>query len=388
MTHAVAVDPRGPLPALLDRPATGSVVRVPAPTGDEVWLVTGYQLGRQVLTDPRFSRVAAARPEAPKVNTANPAPTSMMSMDGAEHARLRRLVAGAFSPRRVAALAPEVQRMVDRLLDDLAAEDPPADLISWYAAPLPIAVISTLLGIPAEDRIRVQTWAGVLFDFTASTPAEKARRGFALFEYMSKLIERKRRACSDDLICALIPAYDSGAITRTELIDLVLAVLTAGYETTVGQIGLSVLAVLLDPEPRVQLCGAESAAAVVEEYLRLSPATPMTFPRVATVDVRLHGVTIRAGDAVVVSVLHSNRDPAVFPQPDRLLRQGRPTQHLTFGHGAHFCLGAGLARLQIEVAVRTLLRRFPHLRLADMPHPVGWHEGMSTRALSHLMVTW
>jgi cytochrome P450 len=365
----------GPLPPLLDQGVDAPVVRVRAPTGDEVWLVADHRLGRAVLSDPRFSRAAAALPGAPRINSVNPAPSSMMSMDGADHARLRRLVAGAFAPRRMATLAPRIQRRVDDLLDAMTAAGSPADLVAGFAAPLPVAVISDLLGIPDADLPAVRSWAGVLFDLTASTPTEKARRGFELFGYMSRLVDRKRTEPADDLLGDLTAAHDTGTLSRVELIDLALAMLTAGYETTVGQIGLSVLTLLSDPASRP--AGDErSVAAAVEEYLRVVPATPMTFTRVARRDVPLGEVTVRAGEAVVVSLLHANHDPA------------RTSAHLTFGHGPHFCLGAGLARLQVTVALGTLLRRLPGLRLAPGPDAVGWAEGLATRSLTRLVVHW
>src|SRR5262249_41405817 len=157
---------------------------------------------------------------------------------------------------------------------------------------------------PVEDRGLVQEWAGVLFDITASTPREKARRGFALFAYMAKLVRCKTG--SDDLLGELVAAHEAGALTETELIDLALAILTAGYETTVGQLGMSVLALLHDPQARdAFLCG-QTPAGLLEEYLRLTPATPMSFPRVAVEEVELGGVRIEAGQAVVVSLLHAN----------------------------------------------------------------------------------
>jgi cytochrome P450 len=381
------------LPKLLEDAGGGPVTRVRAATGDAVWQVADYGLARQVLADRRFSRVAAVRPGAPLINTINPSASSMMSMDGAGHARLRRLVAGAFGPQRIAALAPDIQRLVDDLLDELGAAGPPADLIASFAAPLPVAVIGTLLGMPVEDRTSVQEWAGVLFDVTASTPRDKARRGFSLFAYMSQLVgsrlaDRMRLDRGDDLIGSLIAAYDSGELSRTELVDLALAVLTAGYETTVGQLGLSALSLLRNPEQVAALQQPGSAAAVIEEYLRLTPATPMTFPRVASEDVDLGGVTIRAGDAVVVSVLHSNLDGAVFADPARLVPAGRAAAHLTFGYGPHFCLGARLARLQLNLALPALVRRMPGLRLADDAAAVGWCEGLAVRGLTRLLVTW
>jgi cytochrome P450 len=376
----------GALPALLAQAGAGPATRVRTPAGDEVWLVTDYRSARTVLTDPRFSRAAAARPDAPQLNTANPAPTSIMSMDGADHARLRRVVADAFSPRRVAALAPDITRRVGQLLDELVAAGPPADLIARYAGPLPVAVITTLLGVPEADRDRVREWAGVLFDLSVGTEADKARRGYALFAYMSELIDRKRAEPADDLLSTLIAAAEAGTISQVELVDLALAVLTAGYETTVAQIGLSVLSYLRERTP--ELLADDASAAVIEEQLRLVPSTPMTFTRVAVVDVPLGDVTIRAGEAVVASLVHANADPSIFPDPQRLCPTGRGSAHLTFGAGAHYCLGAGLARLQLRIAVPSLLRRLPGLRLADVAEPVTWYEGLATCGLTRLVVTW
>jgi cytochrome P450 len=384
---AVAPDHLGPLPEFLRHGGSGAVVRVRTPTGDRLWVVGDYALGRLVLTDPRFSRAAAAKPHAPTFTTANPAPTSVMSMDGADHARLRRLVAGAFTPRRVAALTPLVEQLAGELLDRIEVAGPPVDLVASFAAPLPFAVVCLMLGIPPEDREQFHDWVGVLFDVTASTPQEKARRSFALFTYMSGLVDRKRAEPADDVLCALIRAHDAGALSRTELVDLGLALLTAGYETTVGQISLSVLSLLLEPALRDDLVAGGVSAAAVEELLRITPATPLSFPRVAVQDVELAGVRIAAGDGVVVSLLHGNRDRAVFPAPERFDPAARSAAHLTFGHGTHYCLGAPLARLQVRLALDALLRRLPKLALADAD-AVGWKDGLAMRGLSRLSVTW
>lgn len=295
MTLAVALDQFGPLPGFLRGDVQGPVTWVRMPTGDEMWLVSDYALGRLVLTDPRFSRAAAARPEAPKFNTANPAPSSIMSMDGDEHARLRRLVNGAFTARRVTGLTSYIEQLTDQLLAALAEAGPPADLIASFATPLPLAVVTTLLGVPVEDRELFQSRVEMLFDISMSTPLEKAQHGMALVDYMSTLIERKRQRPEDDLLCALIEARDGGALSQTELVDLGLALLMAGYETTVGQIGLSVLWYLTDPALRARLDGGDVPPAIVEELIRLTPAAPVSFPRVALEDVQLGDVTIRAG---------------------------------------------------------------------------------------------
>lgn len=385
MTTTAPADPLGPVPSLVALLDPAPVVRVGASTGDEVWVVTDPRLARTVLADPRFSRVAAAAPGAPRVNTANPAPSSMMSMDGAAHARLRRLVSGPFGPRRVEAMAPRLRELVDALLDTMIAVGPPADLVTSLAVPLPVEVIGTLLGIPQRDRAQVQQWAGVLFDVTATTDREKASRAFRLYAYMSGLIDRRREEPGDDLLSNLIVAHDSGQLSRAELVDLALAVLTAGYETTVGQLGLCVLAHLLDPQPLGAAPDETRVAAAVEAHLRLFPATPMTFPRVAVVDVALGPVTVRAGEAVVVSLLHANRGPARHDPP---ADSGRAA-HLTFGHGAHYCLGAALARTQLRIALHRLLHRLPGLRLADHdPDAVRWCTGLATRGPARLLVTW
>jgi cytochrome P450 len=355
----------GPLPDFLRvNTSTTTGVPVTSPTGDTIWLVTGYAAGRRVLTDPRFSRAAACLPGAPRMNTVNPAPTSVMSRDGDDHARLRELVAGAFAPRRMAALEPRVRALAEACLDDLEAAGPPADLVATLALPLPLAVAGALLGLPDGDRDTVRGFASVLFELSASSAADKARRGFEMYAYMSRLLDRKRDEPGEDVLTDLVRALDAGGLSRAEAIDLALALLTAGYETTVGQIGLSVLALL------------RGHRASIEEYLRLTPSTPATFTRVALSDVDLGGgVLVRAGEAVVVSLLHANRDP------DR-------KAHLTFGAGAHYCLGASLARLQLRTALEALARRFPGLRLATGTGAVAWHEGFITRGLNRLMVSW
>jgi cytochrome P450 len=377
----------GPRPEFLTPGQPGRVVGVRTPLGASMWLVRGYELARQILSDPRFSRAAAVRPEAPKVTTANPAANSVMSLDGADHARLRRLAARAFTPRRVAALTPSVERVVVELLDRLAEAGPPADLVAGYAGPLPLAVLSTLLGIPRKDHDLFATWVDVLFDVTASDDHEKLWRRVALVDYMSDLIERKRREPGQDLLSTLVDAQGRGELSKAELINLGVALLTAGYQTTVAQIGLSALVLLLDRASREAMQDG-GIAPVVEELLRLTPSTPVAFPRVAVEDVELDGTTIRAGEAVIVSILDSNRDAAVFDHPDQLTPGGQPAAHLTFGHGPHYCLGAPLARIQLVTALHRLFRRFPGLQLADDEAAVMWQDGLATRGLSRLEVSW
>jgi cytochrome P450 len=378
----------GPLPAFLAAEGTG-VVPIVTPVGDKMWLVRDHALGRLVLTDKRFSRAEATRPQAPRFNDAQPAADAMMSMDGADHARLRRVVSGAFSTHRVAAMAPLVERLTDEYLDALAAAGPGADLVAGLATPLPLAVLCSVVGIPPEDGDLFRDRVEVLFDISASTPQEKSRRRIELVDYMGDLIEQKRRRADDDLLTALIAAHDRGQLSLGELLTLGLTLLMAGYETTVGQIGLSVLALLSDPAALAELRGDPALVEpAVEELLRLTPATPLSFPRVAVEPVRLGTVTVEAGEAVVVSLLHGNRDDEIWPRPEHLHLQGRDAVHLTFGHGVHRCLGAPLARLQLRIVLDRLLRRFPQLRLATGPDAVVWKSGLSIRGLVRLRVDW
>lgn len=403
-----AFDRLGPLPEFLaDNQADADVGPIVTPMGDKMWLVRDYALARQVLTDQRFSRAEAVKPQAPRFNDAQPAPDAMMSMDGADHARLRRIVSGAFSTGRIAAMAPAVERLADEHLDRLAAAGPGTDLIEAVATPLPLAVLCSMLGIPPEDGGVFRDWVEVLFDIAASTPREKSRRRIELVDYMGDLIDQKRQRAADgapdeDLLTALIAAHDQGQLSMGELLTLGLTLLMAGYETTVGQLGLSVLALLEDRTAYENLrANPDLLDATVEELLRLTPATPMSFPRVAAEPVQLGTVTIQTGEAVVVSLLHGNRDTHVWSEPSAICPHA-PTQaqghghaatgnsavHLTFGHGVHRCLGAPLARLQLRIVLDRLLRRFPDLHIAPGPESVLWKEGLSIRGLARLHVTW
>jgi cytochrome P450 len=384
----MSVDQLGPLPEFLG-PVADDVVRIVAPTGDKMWLVRDYALGRLVLADRRFSRADAVGRNAPKFNDAQPVPDSMMSMDGAEHNRLRRVVTGAFTNRRIAGLAPYIERLADEHLEAVAAAGPGADLVDGLANPLPLAVLCTLLGVPPGDGERFRDWVEVLFDISASSPREKSRRRLELVGYMTELVESKVAEPRDDLLTALVAAQERGELSRGELLTLGLTLLMAGYETTVGQIGLSVLSLLADPVAYEQLrAQPDRLGPAVEELLRLTPSTPLSFPRVAVEPVTLGSVTIQAGEAVLVALLHGNRDGKVFAEPERLALDGRDTVHLTFGHGVHRCLGAPLARLQVRIVLERMLVRFPTLRLAAVPEPVTWKDGLATRGLSRLLVEW
>jgi cytochrome P450 len=348
-----------------------------APNGVGMWVVSDYRLARQVLADRRFGRVAAAQPDAPKVGVSNPAPDSIINVDGAEHARLRRLVAGAFTERRIADLQPFIEGLAADLLDKMAGRGAPADLISGLAAPLPLEVLCHLVGIPLADREIFHPLVGVLFDLTGDIGANRARtRG--LTRYMADLVGQKRREPADDLLSALIKVRDhEDRLSDRELVHLCLSLLMAGYETTTDQIALSVLSMLHDPALADDLrADPARVPAAVEDLLRLSSAAYMTFPRMTTETVRLEGATIEPGQPVVVFLLAVNR-----ATPDA-------SPHTAFGHGIHRCVGAPLARLQLVTVIPALLRRFPALALAADPDELSWKSGLAVRGLKELRVSW
>ncbi|SDM58180.1 cytochrome P450 [Allokutzneria albata] len=369
----------GPLPPFIDLGAEPGIREVDTPTGDRMWLVSDYELAKDVLRDTRFSRVEAVRPDAPKVAHAAPSPESMTSMDGPEHARLRRVVAAAFSQRRVATMAPFVTGLTERLLDRMQERGAPVDFATEFATPLPLGVLSELLGIPEGDREQFSSWVDVLFDLTVTDSADTRSKRIRLVSYMSRLINAKRREPGAGLISELIQVKDAGdVLSERELVHMGLTLLMAGYESTAGQIALTVTELLRRPERyRALVADPGLAPSLAEEFLRTNPAAAINFPRVASEDVKVGDVVVEKGQGVVVSLMEANRDPlaASFQQ------------HLAFGYGVHRCLGRHLARLQLATALRGLARRFPGLSLAP-GEPIEWKSVMGARGMSRLSLVW
>lgn len=359
--------------------------------GHQLWLALGYDVVRQVLADPRFSREAAARPGSPMTNQAGVNPELLASMDPPRHTRIRRLMGAAFSVRMVTRLQPRVRQLVDGLLDELAVTDQPADLVRILAEPLPIMVICELLGVPDRDRAQIRAWGGRLIAETAYTPAEIAEARQQINAYLTELIAAKREDPDDALITTLINVNDDGSyLSPTELISNIQLLLVTGHETAVGQIGNALFTLLQHPDQAALLVERpDLIPQATDELLRYSWLTPSTLPRVATEDVPLGGVVIRAGEAVIPMISVANRDPDAFPDPNRfdITRTG-PAPHVAFGHGPHFCLGVQLAQLQLQTLLGALFTRFPTLAPAVDLADLEWKAGLSVRALRALPVTW
>lgn len=371
------------------------VHRTSGPMGGDIWLITGYEQARVALTDSRLSKSSRHAPawmsEIGLVkDDEGPVGINMLSSDPPDHTRLRKLVSKAFTRRRIDHLRPRVQEITETLLDGMAEQDE-VDLIEALAFPLSIIVICELLGVPAQDRDDFRAWSQAL-----STPPltpegyELMRQGRAGIEgYVADLISRTRssidltRTVADqpDLVSALVAAADEhDRLSERELLGTIELLLVAGHETTVNLIGNGVLALLRHPD-QLELLRAkpELLPGAIEELLRYDGPVERATPRYATEDVEIGGVRIPAGSTVSVVLASAGHDPSRTPDADTLDITRTDHGSLAFGHGIHYCLGAPLARLEGEIAIGTLLRRFPNLALAARPEDLHWRTGGPTR---------
>ncbi|MFE3854211.1 cytochrome P450 [Streptomyces griseorubiginosus] len=387
-----------PADGLLDHPYdvyrrlrdTAPVHRIAGPDGTPAWIVTRYEDVRAALADPRLSldkRHATAGTykgfALPPALDAN-----LLNMDPPDHTRIRRLVGRAFTPRRIEALRTPIRRTADRLLDALG-DHGTTDLIASYAAPLPITVICDLLGVPDEHRMDFRVWTDTLVaPDPAAGPGAAKEAVVAMLGYFTRLLADKRRAPADDLLSDLIAVRDEGdRLSEDELMSLAFLILFAGYENTVQLIGNALLALFQHPEQLAALRrDPAQLPAAVEEFLRYEGPALLAIRRFPVEDVTIGGVTVPAGETVWVSPSAANRDPARFPDPDRLDLTRDASGHLSLGHGIHYCLGAPLARAETEIALTALLERFPDLTLTD-PAP-RWRTSLRARGLLALPVSY
>ena len=365
------------------------VREVDLPEGGTTWLVTRYADVRAAFTDPRLAKDwrATLPPEqrADMPGLPGSGGHMMILKDPPEHDRLRRLVVKAFTVRRVQALRPRVVEIATALLDGL---DPAStvDLVASFAVPLPMAVICELLGVPLADRADFGRWSNVMVDEGAD--AAKFEAMSELEAYLRDLVAAKRTTPDDALVSGLAEASDSGDhLSDDEVVAMAMLLLIAGHETTANLVANSVYALLGDPTLRDRLAGsADAMPAAVEELLRWGSPVANAPVYFAADDLEISGVTIPRGSMVTLSLAAANRDPARFDEPE-LYEPGRETAgHLAFGHGIHFCLGASLARLEGEVALSTLLARFPQLEAAVDTTTLTYRRSVLVHALRELPV--
>ncbi|MFI6306642.1 cytochrome P450 [Amycolatopsis thailandensis] len=341
------------------------VSRVHLATGEDAWLVTRHDDIRTLLTDPRFRVWLPGVP-------ASDAGALLFTMNGPEHARLRRIAGKALTPRRVEFLRPRVEALAEDLVAKLITQGPPAEILDGFAVPFALSVLNELLGVPPSARDDLRNWAdGMLAVFTAPSYEEMTEAARKLGDYLAELVEAKRRAPGEDLLTGLLQARDDGdALKPDEVTQLAFAILLGGYVPPANALAQIVLRLAAEPElPR----DPATMPALVEEFLRQDQGSAADQGRVAIEDADVGGVPIRAGEFVLAALRAGNHDPRRFPEPaltDSLRTQG----HLTFGHGPHHCLGAALARLQLRTGVAALLAAAPGLRLAVPFEEIAWRR--------------
>ncbi|MEU3302580.1 MULTISPECIES: cytochrome P450 family protein [unclassified Streptomyces] len=372
-----------PFPLFRQLREEGPVRRAVIAGGLEAWLVTRYEDGLAALSDPRLSSDVrdASDPRLMQqlpVTERESMLSNMLRTDPPDHTRLRRLVSKAFTARRVGELRPRVQEITDRLLDDVVAAGR-AELVADFALPLPVTVISELLGVPVEDRHDFQRWTDDMLLRRAEMPDPAVVNAAweQMRSYLTKLLEAKRARPGDDLLSALITARDEEQrLNEDELIAMSFLLLVAGYITTVNLIGGGIAALLAHPDQLALLRDdPELLPGAIEEFLRYDGPVSPGIARFAREEVEIAGVTVPPGATVLIASAIADRDPARFADPDRLDITRRDNAHLAFGHGIHYCLGAPLARLEGQVAIGTALRRLPGLALAVPPGELRWRPG-------------
>ncbi|MEU9175544.1 cytochrome P450 [Streptomyces sp. NPDC048550] len=372
-----------PFPLYRQLREDGPVRRTVIAGGLEAWLVTRYEDGLAALSDSRLSsdvrdasdtRILRQLPATERESMLS----NMLRSDPPDHTRLRRLVSKAFTAHRVAGMRPRIQAITDRLLDAVVPAGR-AELVADFALPLPVAVISELLGVPVDERHDFQHWTDRMIrrgpelpDPAVVNEAWQHMRG-----YVTELIRDKRAHPGDDLLSALVTARDEEAqLTEDELVAMVFLLLAAGYITTVNLIGGGIAMLLAHPGQLDLLrSDPELLPGAIEEFLRYDGPVSPGIARFAREDVEIAGVTIPRGATVLIGSAVADRDPARFPDPDRLDITRQDNAHLGFGHGIHYCLGAPLARLEGQIAIGTALRRLPGLALAVPPDEISWRPG-------------
>ncbi|GLW58792.1 cytochrome P450 [Kitasatospora phosalacinea] len=365
---------------------------VQLPYGEPSWLATRYADVKLVLADPRFSRELAQGLDQPRLRRELTS-DGIMGMDPPDHTRLRKLVNKAFTARRVEQMRADIKARCTALIDAMIEKGQPADLVEDMARPLPVSVICDLLGVPYSDHQIFRKWTEGLTNDSTMNGDVLEEIGSELGEYMSALIAKRREEPTDDLLGALVYARDDGdKLTEDELISISgPGLLTGGVETVSSGLPNFVFTLLTDFPDQLALLRSrpELLSSAVEELLRYVPInTAAMFARYATEDVRFGDVVVRAGDPVLTALAAANRDPEVFEDPERFDITRRVNPHMTFGHGPHHCIGAALARLELQESLAALLERFPDLHLVGGRESVQWQFGVIVRGPVSMPVGW
>ncbi|MFG2965581.1 cytochrome P450 [Streptomyces sp. NPDC048288] len=383
--------PFDPPPALTAAQEEGPLTKVRLWDGKDYWLLTRYADQRALLLDPRLS-ADLTRPgyplQMPVTDGGNTA--SFIMMDDPEHARLRRMVTAPFAIKRVDAMRPAVQKIVDDLIDEMLAGPNPVDLVEAFALPVPSLVICALLGVPYDDHDFFQENSRLLISRDTTVEDRTAAHG-RLAEYLDRLMGEKMERPADDLFSGLVARVRAGELTRLGAAQMGVLLLLAGHETTANMIALGTLALLEHPEQLALLRDTDDPAAIagaVEELLRYLSIVHSGRRRAVLDDIKVGGQVIRAGEGVIMPNEIANRDPEVFADPDRLDLTRDARRHVAFGFGVHQCLGQPLARMELQVVYGTLYRRIPTLRLAADINDLPFKHNGGVYGVHELPVTW
>ena len=384
-----------PFPLLARLRAEQPVCRITLPDKTPVWLVTRYEDVKTLLTDERFakSRYNALTPaqlrKQPWVpQMFRPLERNMLDLDPPDHTRLRKLVHKAFTPRLIEQMRERVQKLANDLLD-AASQKGAMDLIRDYALPLPMTIITEILGVPIKDWDKFHIWSKVIVSVNQFNANWRMIIAIWKFNrYLRGFFKVRRDDLQEDLVSALIQAEDAGdRLSEDELLAMVFLLLVAGHETTVNLIASGTLELLQHPDQMEKLRRKPLLIrSAVEELLRYTAPVFMSTERYAREDVTIQGVTIPRGEMTLGVIGSANRDETVFDNPDTLDIEREPNKHLAFGYGIHYCLGASLARLETEIAIITLLGRMSDLRLKGSPESLRWRPSLFLRGLDTLPV--
>ncbi|MFE7201366.1 cytochrome P450 [Pseudonocardia alni] len=350
------------------------VTRATGPNGLTFWMITRYDDARAALNDPRLRKDSRRLPEVLQRHGAtsfrqfaDSLVGHMLNADPPDHTRLRKLVGRAFTVRAIARLRPRIEQIATELADAAEQAGPELDLLDHFAFPLPMTVISEILGVPGERREDFRHWSNLLL--SSGPDEERAAAAASMAQFLSELVADKSAHPGDDMLSEIVRASEDGdSLSSAEVTAMAFLLLVAGHETTVNLIGNGMLALLRDPGQHARLrADPDRVPQAVEEFLRYDGPVNLATIRFTDEPVEYSGVTIPAGEVVLVSLIGANRDPGRYPDPQRFDPDRDTSGHLAFGYGIHHCLGAPLARLEADVAFRTLLARFPDMALAGAP---------------------
>ncbi|WP_328346215.1 cytochrome P450 [Streptomyces violaceus] len=377
-------------PVLAELMREGPLTRIRLPFGEGwAWLATRHDDVKLITNDPRFSRAEVTGRQVTRMAPHfKPRPGSLAFADQPDHNRLRKAVATAFTVSAMKRLRPRAQDMLDELVDAVVRDGPPAELIERVLEPFPIALVSEVMGVPAADRERVHTWTRQIISTSGGAEAADRAKN-SLYGWVTDAIRSRAGSTGEDVYSLLGAAVARGDISETEAVGLA-GPLQIGGEAVTHNCGQMLCLLLTRPELRQWWHERpEARDSLLDELLRYIPhRSSVGLARIAVEDVDLHGLRIRAGDPVYVSYLAANRDPDVFPEPDRIDPGRAPNPHLALGNGPHHCTGAVLARLQTELLLGTLLDRLPGLRLAVPADQVEWRRRTMIRGPRTLPCAW